>query len=138
MPLAPATFRSLSFVAALLLWNVCSGCSSSNNAQVSGSVARADGTPLVRARVTAHPQADGATVYGTSDSQGRFRLSTGDPTTGVPPGDYRVSVAEDIGDMEQPQPPTVAAKYSSPANSGFSFSVAAGEDHELDLILDPP
>lgn len=130
--------RGLVVSAIALALAVLTGCSGVDQCQVTGRVTRTDGTPVAGARVMGDPGGGGTMVYGITDGEGHFALSTGDPKTGVPPGDYQVGVVEDVGDPERPKPRTVAAKYARPASSGFSFSVAAGDDHRLDLILDPP
>ena len=113
------------------------GCSGSHNAEVTGTVTRSDGSPLVNARISARSQGDGKTVYGTTDGEGRYSLSTGDPTAGVPPGDYQVGISEDLGDAEQQKPSTIAAKYVNPSKSGLAFSVAVGEQKTFDIVVEP-
>ncbi|MBX3432547.1 MAG: carboxypeptidase regulatory-like domain-containing protein [Pirellulales bacterium] len=115
---------------------VAAGCGGRNTGKVTGRVIGPDGAPLVRARVTAAPVGEGKTVYGTTDAEGRYSLSTGNPDEGVPAGEYRVGVVEDLGDPELHKQPTIPRRYGNPAMSGIGFEVAAGESKTLEITLE--
>ncbi|MCA9238131.1 MAG: carboxypeptidase regulatory-like domain-containing protein [Planctomycetales bacterium] len=124
------------YYAAGLLF-VLAGCGPTDHAEVAGRVTRTDGSPLVGARVTARPIGEGKTVYGTTDNEGNYTLSTGDPTAGVQPGEYEVGISENTGDPERRQKPTIAAKYGNPATSGLTLSVDLGEHKTFDIVVEP-
>jgi hypothetical protein len=114
------------------------GCGEADTARVTGTVLRQDGTPVAGARVIARSDETGQTVYGQTDTNGHFELSTAQVGAGVPPASYTMTIAEDPGDREQRRAATIAAKYSNHSRSGLNFRVAAGERKRLDLRLDPP
>jgi hypothetical protein len=116
---------------------VIAGCGASDRGRVSGTVLRKDGTPLATARVIARSTETGLTVYGTTDSDGKFALSGDEQSDGIPAGDYDVVILEDRGNPDERRPPSIAAKYRDPATSGLTLSVEAGESKELNLTLDP-
>jgi hypothetical protein len=115
-----------------------SGCGEANRARVSGTLQRADGQPLVGARVIARSTDASVSASGYSDSQGQFELTTAEPGDGVPPGEYQLAVIEDRGDRDNRQPPTIAAKYRDQSTSGLRVSAATGEEVRTELRLDPP
>lgn len=122
----------------LLAVAVASGCGRGDVGAVSGRVLGPGGGPLAKARVTATSTGGGKTVYGTTDADGNFSLSTGNPTEGVPPGDYRVGVVEDLGDPELHRKPSIDRKYGNAATSGITVSVAAGDEKTLNIELGTP
>lgn len=115
----------------------CTGCGSANTAKVSGTAKLADGTPLVKARVTARSESTGKWASGTTDQEGRFLLGTEVEGEGLPFGEYGLIVVEDRGDWDHPSPPKVSRKYESPATSGLQLKIDSGESQVLDLVLDP-
>lgn len=117
--------------------SVLVGCGSGPTGNVEGQVLRADGTPLVNARVTARAQETGNWASDVTDAEGMFELRTNENSTNIPAGDYQVSVVEDEGDWDHPVKPTIASKYNTPATSGLAFHLDAGEDKILDMKVDP-
>jgi hypothetical protein len=120
---------------ALLL--TLTGCGDPDTGQVHGTVLKTNGSPLAGARVVARSVATGRSVYGTTDSDGRFELGAASGE-GVPAGDYDVIVLEDRGDADSRRQPTVAARYRDPAKSSLRLSVLPGEAQSINLTLDPP
>jgi hypothetical protein len=114
------------------------GCGGSEHGRVTGRVVHATGAPLAGANVIARSDETGKTSYGTTDADGRFDLSTVTAGDGVPPGTYRVVITEERGATEGSGAVTIAPKYGNPAQSGLTFSLAAGEDKSFDVTVDPP
>jgi Carboxypeptidase regulatory-like domain len=114
------------------------GCGGSDRAHVSGTVIHKDGSPLIGARIVARSRETGHTGSGVTNDQGFYTLGVEKKGDGMPPGNYYVIIREDRGDYDYPNPPTIASKYSSASDSGFSFEVAAGEAKTFDLTADPP
>jgi hypothetical protein len=115
-----------------------SGCSQGERSYIAGRLLLKDGTPLVGARITARADKSGQWATGASDAEGRFELSAGDGSEGIPPGEYYVTIVENRGGMEGARPATIHEKYASPAASGIAVSLKNGESAELELTLDPP
>lgn len=116
------------------------GCGGSDLARVTGQVARSDGTPLVGATVTfkATDPAVTARPSGQTDEAGRFELRFDEDRLGAPPGEYRVTVSEALGDdMDAPPKPTIDRKYSSFERSGLEYTVESGHN-EFEIAVDPP
>jgi hypothetical protein len=114
---------------------VC-GCGGSETARVTGTLLHKDGTPVAGARVVARSAETGKSVYGTAGADGKFELSGGEESDGIPSGNYDVIILEDRGDPDTRRPATVAAKYRDPATSGLKVSVPPGESIEVSLVLD--
>jgi hypothetical protein len=116
------------------------GCSGGDRAAVSGKVYLADGAELAGARVIAQPAKGGKAVYATTGEDGTFVLSSGSGDEGLMPGDYQVTVIENLGrgDADQRAPRKISAKYAEPSTSGLSFTVLAGESKELEFSLEAP
>jgi hypothetical protein len=123
--------------AALLLAATFVGCGSPALGKVSGTVTRKDGTPLAKADLLARSNETGKSASGQTDEQGRYTLTSRDGAKGLPPGDYYVIVAEDLGSISNPRKPTIDGKYANGQSSGLTFSVKAGEQLEFNIALDP-
>jgi hypothetical protein len=113
------------------------GCRSGDKIEVSGTVKLNDGSPLVNARVTAMSTETAAWASGTTDQQGRFTLGTEIAGEGLAPGKYRLSVVEDQGDWDHPQPPKISRKFGNPETSGLTLKIENNSLPPLDLVLDP-
>ena len=114
------------------------GCGETDRGRVTGTLQRADGQPLVGARVIAR-SADGAvSASGHTDSAGRFQLGMAEHGDGVPPGEYELTIVEDRGDRDHRKPPTIASKYRDPATSDLRVTVESGEEAVIEAKLDPP
>jgi hypothetical protein len=107
------------------------GCGG-ESAKVTGTVRRADGSPLPDVRVMAR-SADGKWYSGMTDAAGQYELGSTESGRGVPPGDYQASLVEDRGGMDSMKPPQFPARYGNPSESLLSFSVAAGESKIFDI-----
>jgi hypothetical protein len=112
------------------------GCSGANQATVQGIVVTNDGKPLVGARVIARLKNTGVSVTGGTDASGRFVLETSASEPGITAGDYEVIIVEDLGPMDAQRRPSIAMKYRNAATSGLEFTVAPGEEKELNWTLD--
>jgi hypothetical protein len=111
------------------------GCSSSDRSRVSGQIVRHDGSPVGGALVTARSNETGKWASGTTNVEGRFELRVADAAEGLEPGNYYVTVAEDLGESGQ-RPRTIPARYEKPSASGLQLTVKAGEDATLDIKLE--
>ena len=116
----------------------CGGCGNSDRATVSGHMQRADGSPVVLARVIAHCTENAKTAYGTTDSEGYFEMAFGSEEEGLLPGTYAVYLIEDRGVVEGQMQRTISRKYSNPQTSGLSFEIGPGQDEVFDITADPP
>ena len=122
---------------AWLVW--LSGCGgSTDRVDITGRVTRADGSPLVGAKVSFASNQTGKSALGFTDRDGRYELGTARLGEGIPPGEYYVTVSEDRGDVENPQPPTVHERYRIPGDSGLTFKVEPRGERTFDVVLDLP
>ena len=128
--------RSRTLWGAVLLLVAIGGCGGSDHASVSGTVLRHDDSPVAGAYVIARSAETGAAARGMTDDAGHFELGTTEQGDGVPPGDYYVIIVEER-QLDDTRPPTIPSKYSSSTGSGLQLSVAAGEQKEFDVKLDP-
>jgi hypothetical protein len=119
-----------------VLLGLTAGCGGDDRASVSGTLQRRDGTPVVGARVIARSHETGKSAYGQTNGEGYFELGVKEEGDGISPGDYYVTIVEDLGDQRNPLPRTISDKYRNPAKSGLSLSVKAGEESILDAKLD--
>jgi hypothetical protein len=120
----------------LFLLAVFTGCGGADKAAVSGTLLHQDGTPVIGARVLARSNETGKSAYGQTNASGYYELGGSEPGDGIPPGEYYVTIVEDLGDEDNRRPPTISNKYRNPATSGLSLTVMAGEHVVLDAKLD--
>lgn len=113
------------------------GCGGGDRAEVSGKVTRANGSPLVGARVIARSDATGKSANGITDNDGRYVLSMVDPGDGVPAGDYKASIIEYRGRGDNMRPASISVKYGNPDESGLTFAISGGEEKVFDVVVDP-
>ncbi|MCA9259900.1 MAG: carboxypeptidase regulatory-like domain-containing protein [Planctomycetales bacterium] len=121
-----------------ILLSAAVGCGSKEGGVVGGTLKLQDGTPLVKARVTARDPSTGKWGSGVTDDQGAFVLGTETPGEPLPPGTYQLMVKEDRGDWDNPAPPKISDKYSTGSQSGVQFTIDGSGDQQLDLTLDGP
>jgi hypothetical protein len=121
----------------LIVGSAIAGCGDSDRANVTGTLLRKDGAPLVGARVIARSPQTGESSYGITDSDGKFELGASAETRGIPPGDYELLIVEDRGDPDHRKPRSIAAKYRNSSTSGLKVNVKAGEQAEVNATLDP-
>ena len=120
---------------AIGLMVLVAGCQRGQKTAVTGRVVRHDGTPLKGATVIARSDETGKWARGTTDADGRYELGAAIAGDGIPPGDYLVTIMEDLGDSMQ-KTPTVPGKYVSPTTSKLQLKVTAGKKVEFDITLD--
>jgi hypothetical protein len=113
------------------------GCGGGDRAEVSGKVTRADGSPLVGARVIARSDATGKSANGVTDYDGHYVLSMVEPGDGVPAGDYKASIIEFRGTGDNMRPASISLKYGNPDESGLAFAISGGEEKVFDVVVDP-
>jgi hypothetical protein len=113
------------------------GCGGGDRAEVSGKVTRADGSPLVGARVIARSDATGKSANGVTDNDGHYFLSMVEPGDGVPAGDYKASIIEFRGTGDNMRPASISLKYGNPDESGLAFAISGGEEKVFDVVVDP-
>jgi hypothetical protein len=124
---------------------VLSGCGGSGKVKVEG-VVTLDGTPVEGALVAFTPvsKTEGQVCQGTTDKDGKFRLTTTKPDDGALPGEYKVTVVYAEGAEPPPsqdvkgaftgfekaatqklKPPkyNVPAKYQDPDQSGLKQKI---------------
>src|SRR6187549_59451 len=90
-----------SYITIAVLMLIASGCNKNDGRvkvyPVNGKVS-VRGTPAAGARVVFYPVSDelkkpGMPIpYGTTDSEGNFKLRSFDPDDGAPEGEYKISV----------------------------------------------
>lgn len=148
----------------LVLAGCSSGGSKLNTVPVKGRVTL-DGAPLPGATVTFSPKTpEGRTAAGMTNENGEFVLTTIRAGDGAVPGEYGVAITKAVaaaGPVEDPrarggafspeemarirEQATAAAKggaasavpqrYASPATSGFTATVKAGQTNEFTFEL---
>lgn len=100
-----------------------------------------EGQPLSGALVVLHPQNASDPISlsarAETDDQGQFVLGTYDSEDGVPAGQYRITVhvhrLQKAGESFEPGPDLMPAKYSDPAQTELTASIAAG-DNQIPLL----
>lgn len=133
--------HGMKWLALLLL--VALGCSHSDNPKtypVDGKVSF-KGQPITSGMVLLTPTDSGHAATGNLEKDGSFRLTTFQKNDGAVAGKYQVAIqvfptegaglpgAEFAG-----KTPPVPLKYGSPASSGLTAEIKAGENH-LDFAL---
>ena len=128
--------RALAVIGACALTTL--GCGGPAAGRVNGQVVRKGGVPLADANLIARNNETGKSCYATTEADGQYEFSSGEAGAGVPPGTYSVVVLEKQAGRDAIRQPTIAARYGDPAQSGLSFTVAAGEKKTFDVTVDPP
>jgi hypothetical protein len=115
-------------------------------------VVRLNGKPVDGARVDFHnASSDKPSAYATTDSEGKFTLTTYENGDGATPGKYRVAVtkAQEAGRHEQKTAPPIfrggggapkpkwliPQQYSNPNTSNLTHDIVDGENPEIVLDL---
>ncbi|QDV74799.1 carboxypeptidase-like regulatory domain-containing protein [Botrimarina mediterranea] len=139
----------LAFVALLLSSVLLPGCGSGDfrMADVSG-VVTLDGEPLSNARVQFQPQRSGESIvvgptsFGTTDSTGRYSLSTRKHGKGAVVGTHRVSVStfdqrlvdpQNSDRVETLEEERVPARYRAPTELVFDVPRSGSAEANFDL-----
>lgn len=139
----------------------CGGADRPELVPVSGVVLDKDGKPVAGAEVVFHnPQAP-RQAAGTTDNEGKFRLTSFEEGDGAIIGEHKVSVskvksdaslesadaadpsaaygegmdAAAAGDMDSIQTSELPAKYADPETSGLSFPVTKEGPNEFEIKL---
>jgi hypothetical protein len=130
-------FALLFLLAGVVLAGCGKGISVPSTVPVSG-VVKYKGKPLQGIRVTLHPQAETAKPEfipsGQTGPDGRFKLSTGAPGNGAPPGTYVVTFEKpEIGSPAstrsiETEIDAFGGKYSDPAKSQWTVTIEKGEN----------
>ena len=114
------------------------GCGSDGRHDLSGHVTLADGSPMAHCRVIFRSATvEGSSYWGMTDEEGYYEASTTIDGTGIEAAAYSVSIMEDLGDSDHPNPAKAHGKYSNPKMSGLQVTVPA-ENDTCDFVLDPP
>jgi hypothetical protein len=113
-------------------------CNKSDRTEVRGRVTRADGTPLVGAKVTFRSSEAGVTAIGYTDQDGYYSLQSTDTGEGLPRGTYGVAINEDRGSEENIRPMTIHPKYVAASRSGIQLAVPPGEGKNYDIVVEAP
>ncbi len=107
-----------------------------------GGTVLVGGKPKAGVRVTYHPQFNIGSVKftpnGTTNSQGKFTLSSGKPGDGAPPGEYVVTFEFPVlssGGVEQ-EIDLFKGKYSSPETNASKWKVTVAEGSQENFRLD--
>lgn len=137
---------------AVCLASVCLGCRSGNypkTVKVEGTVTL-EGKPLADATVVFFPAVGQRPATGSTDSIGRFQLSTFQQGDGAVPGEHMVAVVPkdppsmpgqafaSPGSSNLPDEPYVEpfpARYNRPNTSGLTATVAADGKNEFNFEL---
>jgi hypothetical protein len=130
-------FALLFLLGAVVLAGCGKGLSVPSTVPVSG-VVKYKGRPLQGIRVTLHPQAETARPTfiptGQTGPDGKFKLSTGAPGNGAPPGTYVVTFEKpEIGSPAstrsiETEVDAFGGKYSDPAKSQWTVTIEKGEN----------
>jgi hypothetical protein len=130
-------FALLFLLGAVVLAGCGKGISVPSTVPVSG-VVKYKGKPLQGIRVTLHPQTDTAKPAfipsGQTGPDSRFKLSTGKPGNGAPPGTYVVTFDKpEIGSPAsthsiETEIDAFGGKYSDPAKSEWTVTIEKGEN----------
>ena len=115
----------------------CIACGSGSGTKVSGTLKLGDGSPVVKARVTARNDATGDWASGITNEEGFFELGTEKAGERLPLGSYQVTIIEDQGDWDHPTPPKISRKYNRPDTSGLMLTVEPGNSQTFDIVVDP-
>ncbi len=137
-----STIPAAWFALAASVLATCIGCSK-YDARVSGSVTL-DGKVLDRGMVAYYPKDGGTVAYGVIENDGSYYLMTG-RDTGLPPGDYDVTVVANEQPERQPgdsgPPPPgkrLTAQYvSDRSTTDLHYTVQPGRN-DIDLELFSP
>ena len=141
----PLQFRSRGLLS-LLVVCICAGCSERVSppatAPVSGSVLL-KGEPVAGVRVRMYPLFDMGRiewgVVGETGPTGEFKMGTGVPGNGAPPGEYVVTFTKPRIDSDpanglEIEVDDFEGKYSDPDNSELTVTITKG-DNELEPFL---
>jgi hypothetical protein len=101
-----------------------------------------NGKPVANASVVFYRDAGSETAKGKTNANGEFALTTLAENDGVPPGEYKVTVAIDAGDGEgglgdeehPPSHPTIPLKYANPETTTLQATVK--ETGQTDIVLE--
>jgi len=109
--------------------------------KLTGRVTLSNGAALVGARLIFHPNDANSndTKYSsaTTDKDGYYSAGSVTDGDGIPPGEYVVSVIENVGNQDHPMPSKINVKYSQMKKSGLQVTVPT-EGHKYDIVLDSP
>jgi hypothetical protein len=122
----------LFLLAAVVLGGCGKGISVPSTVPVSG-VVKYKGKPLQGIRVTLHSQAESAkpafVPTGQTGPDGKFKLSTGKPGNGAPPGTYVVTFEKpEITGFVETEVDAFRGKYSDPAQSKWTVTIEKSEN----------
>jgi len=158
----PYTTRTALILAVLCLTIAgCGGPERPELVPVSGVVLDKDGKPVVGAEVSFHNGDAPRAAVGTTDSEGKFQLTSFDEGDGAIPGDHKISIAktqtdaaisgadaEDpsaayaagmdaaaSGNMEAIQKNELDAKYANPETSGLERTVTKEGPNNMAITL---
>lgn len=129
----------------LLVLVCCLGCTGRIPAH--GVVKFSDGTPLESGTIF---MSNGLVMFqGGLQENGRFSIGEWKDGDGIPPGQYRVWIAnankiENVYDktgekvVKRIDITVIDRKYESPDTSGLTFEVKPGQKNEIEIIIEKP
>jgi hypothetical protein len=122
----------LFLLGSLLLAGCGKGIAVPSTVPVTG-VVKYKGKPLQGIRVTLHSQTETAKPAfipsGQTGPDGKFKLSTGKPGNGAPPGTYVVTFDKpEITGFVETEVDAFRGKYSDPAKSTWTVTIEKGEN----------
>lgn len=135
----------MGLVASVVLLMGCGGTTGTATVKVTGTVTYR-GKALSGVNVTFTPE-KGRPAGGTTDSSGRFSLTTVNPGDGAVEGNHTVTITPGPASAPPPMPgtpeakhtaatrPPFPAKYSDPRKSGLTASVKRGSSREFTFEL---
>lgn len=131
--------RFLLFTIHCSLLTLLIGCS--DNVNVSGKVVFSDGTPVSKGKAVFENE---KYLYsGQIQSDGSFTLGVLKDGEGIPPGKYRVGIADavQLDFAQQGQPPKmtylVADKFRLPKSSGLEYDIT-GKTTGIEIVVEKP
>lgn len=135
----------MGLVASVVLFVGCGGTGGTATVKVTGTVTYG-GKALSGVNVTFTPE-KGRPAGGTTDSSGRFSLTTVNPGDGAVEGNHTVTITPGPATAPPPMPgtpearragaarPPFPARYSDPRKSGLNASVKRGGSSEFTFEL---
>lgn len=136
--------RFAAFCVAPILLMGCGGSDRADTVAVTG-VVTVDGNPIENASVTFTPEA-GRSATGTTDSEGKFKLTTYESDDGAIVGKHQISIAfspssddvpsNDPAEMKKAKNKNpIPEKYGSASTSGLAEEVKASGENHFELKL---
>jgi hypothetical protein len=126
--------RGLVAICVFAAWLAIAGCAKPGRAATAkaAGMLSAGGAPLAGVNVTFTPAA-GRSASGTTDSEGKFELSTFARGDGAVPGKHRVTLSLQVSDVPMPGTPEAAAYKPLPSPFAKKYAGLGTTDLEVEI-----